>query len=209
MLFIKKLIVKGSSYDTQKPTIFVSNHYGFIDYIALRSIIPNTYSINKSDTFTGNSNSKILHYISDYLFKSMNFISYERGNKTSGSSARLAMKQVIRNGNNLIVFPEGKSHRYGLPTKFYPGTFEVAAEMGIPVVPVSIYFDPWSGLNKGDKLSVQNEIKKNITMHLTFHDAQSDKDSGALSDKCYRLIYDDIQQKMIDYPQEEFVLKTQ
>jgi 1-acyl-sn-glycerol-3-phosphate acyltransferase len=50
----------------------------------------------------------------------------------------LAMRETLRQGMSVMVFPEGTIHRSGAPPAFRPGAFRIAVEGGRPVVPISL-----------------------------------------------------------------------
>lgn len=56
-----------------------------------------------------------------------------------GGSADLApLVDELRNGRTVVVFPEGTRSRDGSMQRFHSGAFRLAAEAGVPVVPVGL-----------------------------------------------------------------------
>jgi len=71
----------------------------------------------------------------------VNTVYVDRSSKDSRKQTRDAITNRLRKGRSVIIFPEGTTH-FGtdmLPLK--PGMFYVAAEEGIPIVPVAIYYE--------------------------------------------------------------------
>jgi 1-acyl-sn-glycerol-3-phosphate acyltransferase len=73
----------------------------------------------------------------------------KREDKASRRAARAGALALLRQGVVFAAFPEGTtSHGPGV-LPFFPGLFELAAEHGIPVVPVAIEYanrdDAWVG----------------------------------------------------------------
>ena len=48
------------------------------------------------------------------------------------------MARLVRDGSSLIVFPEGTRSADGVVGRFKKGSFAVAVDAGLPVVPVTI-----------------------------------------------------------------------
>ena len=51
----------------------------------------------------------------------------------------IQMKNHIKNGGSVLVYPEGTAHAIGGPNTFYPGSFEVSFENNILIHLVKIY----------------------------------------------------------------------
>ncbi len=49
-----------------------------------------------------------------------------------------AILAAVRAGERLVVFPEGRVRRMPGLLSFYPGAFDIAAQAGVPVVPVTL-----------------------------------------------------------------------
>jgi 1-acyl-sn-glycerol-3-phosphate acyltransferase len=58
--------------------------------------------------------------------------------KNPGADIVEKMKRLVREGNSLIVFPEGTRSVDGRVGRFKKGSFLVAIDAGLPVVPVSV-----------------------------------------------------------------------
>lgn len=74
-----------------------------------------------------------------------------REDKTSRRAARAGALALLRQGVAFAAFPEGTTKRGPGTLPFFPGLFELAAEHGVPVVPVAIEYadraDAWVGDN--------------------------------------------------------------
>lgn len=73
----------------------------------------------------------------------------DRSNQESRRQTREDVKDRLKEGYSVIVFPEGTTFQAPDLGKFYPGMFFIAAEGDIPVIPAAIeYYDPedaWAG----------------------------------------------------------------
>ncbi len=54
--------------------------------------------------------------------------------------AREATADLLKNGHSVLVYPEGTTTAGRTTAPFKPGTFKVASELGIPVLPVAIAY---------------------------------------------------------------------
>ena len=73
----------------------------------------------------------------------------KRESKDSRADTRLAIRQALKDGSPVLIYPEGGTTD-GLQTRpFRVGTFNIAAEEGIAVVPITIEYgdkgDVWVG----------------------------------------------------------------
>ena len=73
----------------------------------------------------------------------------KRESKDSRADTRLAIRQALKDGSPVLIYPEGGTTD-GLKTRpFRVGTFNIAAEEGIAVVPITIEYgdksDVWVG----------------------------------------------------------------
>jgi 1-acyl-sn-glycerol-3-phosphate acyltransferase len=55
--------------------------------------------------------------------------------KTSRSATKEAIYQALKEGKSIMIYPEGKTGAQPLTSTFQKGSFDVAAELNIPVVP--------------------------------------------------------------------------
>jgi 1-acyl-sn-glycerol-3-phosphate acyltransferase len=113
------------------PVIFVSNHLGYVDPIAICSLTP-CVPIAKSEVAGWPGIGA--------LSRRMNVIFVRRGDVASEARAlRLAMRR-LEDGVSVLNFPEGTTTR-GDTLPFRRGVFGLSARMRIPVVPLAVSFD--------------------------------------------------------------------
>ena len=64
---------------------------------------------------------------------------------------------------NLLLFPEGEARKYGISVNFKPGIFKFAEKHNIPIIPITIYYKPFIGENKGGSTNIflwlNNEVQ--------------------------------------------------
>jgi 1-acyl-sn-glycerol-3-phosphate acyltransferase len=67
----------------------------------------------------------------------------ERENKNSRKRVLTNIGKTIESGISVLLFPEGTTHRQPKTIDFRPASFNLAAELGIPVFPFALDFaDP-------------------------------------------------------------------
>lgn len=111
--------------------IFASNHVSNIDPTALVPAIPRRVSfLAKKEIFR--------IPIMSRAFRMAQFIPVDRGDReAAAASVDLAVK-YLREGHSYCVYPEGTRSRDGRLKPFKKGTFVMAIQAGVPVVPVSM-----------------------------------------------------------------------
>jgi 1-acyl-sn-glycerol-3-phosphate acyltransferase len=113
------------------PVIFMSNHQSNFDIYTLFSAIPQQFAfIAKEELFRV-----------PVFGHSMARAGYIPLNRESGRSALksiTAAAERIRNGQSVVIFPEGTRSPDGKLLPFKRGGFLVAAKAGVPIVPCTI-----------------------------------------------------------------------
>lgn len=96
-------------------------------------------------------------------------IPIHRDQTKSRIKAIRSMIRIVKKGNNLAVFPEGRlGHAEGQIFPFYIGVFSVAKKLNVPIIPVA-----FSGTKE---LSFRNPIKVNIGELTYCKKEESDED---------------------------------
>lgn len=127
-----KLQVKGLEHIVPgKPYIVVANHTSMIDIAVVYAAIPiNMRFVLKRELAK-------VPFIGWYAW-GMGMIFVDRGNtaKAVDSLKRAAVR--VRNGANVVAFPEGTRSLDGRIKPFKKGVFVLALEAGIDILPVAI-----------------------------------------------------------------------
>lgn len=111
--------------------IFVANHMSWYDIPALASFLPRAKFVAKAELF------KIP--VMGGAMRAVGMVPIQRQNRKAAFGAYEEAAKRIREGNSVIVFPEGtRGDEYPLRT-FKKGPFVLAIDAGAPVVPVLIY----------------------------------------------------------------------
>lgn len=117
----------------ESPVIYVGNHQSMLDAFAFgqtlpKDILKNTYFLAINIHFEGK--------IKKYLAHNGNVILVDM-NKNLKETLKIAAK-VLKEGKNLVIFPEGARTRDGEIQEFKKTFAILSKELNIPVVPFSI-----------------------------------------------------------------------
>ena len=111
-----------------KPHVYVSNHISWYDIPALASFLPRTKFVAKAELF------KIPVF--GAAMRAVGMIPVDRQNRKAAFASYDDAARQIREGNSVIVFPEGtRGFDYRL-RPFKKGPFVLAIAAGVPIVPV-------------------------------------------------------------------------
>ena len=171
--------------------LIMSNHsHVFLDGIIMYNLYYKNNSIETLHTivqtdFFNDSKIKILHlmsFIQDTLLSCWYLIPYKRGDKEDGKKIRNTIVDALSHGKNILVFPEGTTHKNGIPKEFKKGTFEVAIENKSRILPITIKYEKDIGKEKGDPIdlfTILFNIFDNV-VDIYIHDIIDE------NDECYR-----------------------
>jgi 1-acyl-sn-glycerol-3-phosphate acyltransferase len=110
--------------------VLAANHFSWVDPPALGAASPRTlYYMAKVEAHR-------VHGLGQ-LMRTFGAFPVRRG-ESDRDAVRL-MREIVRNGNALGMFPEGTRQRAGVPGPVQPGSAMVAINEGVPIVPAAIY----------------------------------------------------------------------
>jgi 1-acyl-sn-glycerol-3-phosphate acyltransferase len=72
------------------------------------------------------------------IFRRLGHVPVDRANVDESAQSAEALRAVLANGRSLVVFPEGTFTRATGLRSFKLGAFQLAAETGVPVVPIAL-----------------------------------------------------------------------
>lgn len=117
--------------DPSKTYLYMSNHTSNIDPPLLLPLIPRRTSVMaKKELFS--------YPLLGTIMRVGALVPVDRGNREAGISAVKAAKQVVQQGISMTIYVEGKRSFDGKLLPFKKGPFYLAAETGVPVVPITI-----------------------------------------------------------------------
>ena len=169
--------------------IIMANHYdGYLD----GNIIYNLYYKHNSiehlhtivkDDILGNpeDGQKILQLtncIKNTAIDSLYLIPYKRGDKEDGKYVKNIIVDSLNNGKNILVFPEGTTHKDGVPKEFKNGIFQLAVENKLRILPITIKYEKDIGTERGEPINFLNMFDNVADLYI--HDLVDEHD------ECYK-----------------------
>jgi len=123
--------LKGLDNIKKPPYIIMCNHQSALDIYALLSSLPLPFKwIAKRQLF-------LIPFIG-WVMKSAGDISLDREKPREALKAIEAAVRKIREGTNIIIFPEGTRSKDGTLLPFKKGGFSLALRAGVPILPIGI-----------------------------------------------------------------------
>lgn len=133
-----KITVYGKEF--RESGLIISNHRTYFDAaVILKNIL--AYPVGKKEVASwpliGN------------VCKTTGVIFVKRENKESRAETINDIKKVLKKGYSILNTPEGTTHAEPTTIRFLPGAFVIAAQTGVPVLPIAIDYkdlnDAWIG----------------------------------------------------------------
>lgn len=126
------VVRRAPGFDPNRTSFFIVNHVNLFDPFMLYCAIP---QIVRGWEFE--SHFKIPTY--GWLMKRVGNVPVPDMHRPSDLKRMLGLtREAIERGVSLIVFPEATRTRNGSVGRFHDGGFRVAAQLGVPIVPVSL-----------------------------------------------------------------------
>jgi 1-acyl-sn-glycerol-3-phosphate acyltransferase len=185
--------------------LIMPNHYeGISDSNILFNIYHKYNSINKicaivKADFLGNPNDKnklyeLMECLRESMIKSFGLIPYKRGDKCDGIEVKNKIKECLANDKNMLIYPEGTTHRNGIPIAFKQGIFDLAVANKMNILPITIKYKRDIGAERGEPLNTgmlfDNEV--DIYIHDVIRSETDDcykaNDPVALKNKVFNII---------------------
>ncbi|MEE9934371.1 MAG: 1-acyl-sn-glycerol-3-phosphate acyltransferase [Deltaproteobacteria bacterium] len=114
-----------------KPQVFMANHQSDFDILIALAYVPGQFRwIAKKELFTVP--------VFGQAMRSAGYIEIDRQNHEKALQSLDLAALRIREGKSVMTFPEGTRSPSGEIKAFKPGTFYLAIQSGVPVVPISI-----------------------------------------------------------------------
>ncbi|MFG1918816.1 lysophospholipid acyltransferase family protein [Micromonospora sp. NPDC048898] len=116
--------------------IFAGNHLSVADELFLGTVVPRHLAFwAKSEYFTGTG---VKGAISKFVLTGLGAIPVERGGGRAALSAFDAAIPVLKNGDLVVVYPEGTRSPDGRLYRGRTGTVRLATTTGVPIIPVGM-----------------------------------------------------------------------
>ncbi len=156
--FIKKKVFNEEEEDFSKQCILIANHSSFLDILSVGMLHP-----------------KLIYLVKDWVYDSPVF----------GRAAKLAgfypvssgieggvehLRKKVAQGYSLIAFPEGSRTETAKMSRFHKGSFYLAQELNLDILPVLIHGNAQIS-PKGDFIIHDGETQLKILPRITPEDA--------------------------------------
>ena len=146
------------------PAVLVANHLSYADSLVLVATLPIDLNVVVNEGLPAAP-------LIGAAIRSARFLVIDRASFRGRVASAAAMADVLREGDSLLVFPEGTISDGPEPLPFRLGPFSAAVETGRPIIPVTIRgtreilpFDRWM-LRRGPV---------SVTIHPPIHPSSDD-----------------------------------
>jgi 1-acyl-sn-glycerol-3-phosphate acyltransferase len=205
LINVKIKIHGNTDYLKNNNTLQMSNHYdGFLDcnilyYIYYKHNNKNTLYTVVKDNLVGDEKDKkqiliLLVYIKNAIMQALYFIPYKRGDKDDGVIVKDIISDYLNNGKNILVFPEGTTHKDGVPRDFKHGIFQLAVKQKMNILPITIKYEKDIGTERGEPLDFRKVFDNVVDIYIhEYIDSREDEcyqeeDYMALKEKTLAVI---------------------
>lgn len=166
-----KIIIKGkyNLKELNKPVIFCANHLSNFDIIAIY------LAINKPVYFIAKKELSRIPFLGWYM-TAAGMVFIDRTNREKAMNSMREAGNLINKGRNIITFPEGTRSKNGNIGNFKKGSFVIAHQGKIPIVPLAICNSNKINPNKSlkiNKTTIHVAIGKIIDGYSNFNDPQA------------------------------------
>ena len=170
--------VTGVDNIPDETVLFVSNHQGYFDIPLLLGFVP------KLKGFIAKKELKKIPLISSWMNR-INCIFIDRGNPRESIKSIRKGVELLKEGNDLVIFPEGTRGKDSEVGEFKKGSLKLATKSKVPIVPITI-----------DGSFNMLEERKRITktkVYITIHPPEYTKDlskeeESDLTDKLQQIV---------------------
>lgn len=131
LLFVKVEVVGREHLDSGTSYVFVANHQGAYDIFLIYGYLNHNFKWMMKKSL-----SKI-PFVGEACRISKH-IMVDRSSASAIHGTMVQAKRILKDGMSLVIFPEGSRTPDGKIKKFKRGAFALAAEFGLPIVPLTI-----------------------------------------------------------------------
>ena len=165
--------VQGLEHVRQdQAQIFVANHQGFFDIFALNGYLPVQLRwVAKASLFR-------IPFVG-WSMSAAGYIPVERENRKKAYQAFLATIEQLKEGNSIVIFPEGTRSIDGTIGSFKKGGPLLSVRSGAPLVPVTL-LGTGNIIKKGSGVINPGRIQIIISPPLSSNTVKEDKEDNVL-----------------------------
>ncbi|MEX2586856.1 MAG: AMP-binding protein [Actinomycetota bacterium] len=123
--------VAGSAEAAGAPCVVVANHASMLDGMVLAAVLPQRLEFVAAGEFAN-------YWVAGTFLRRLRATFVERVDRAQAAGVSEELKAKVNEGATLVFFPEGRMSRSPGLQPFRSGAFAVAAEAGVPILPVTI-----------------------------------------------------------------------
>lgn len=126
-----KVYVEGEKYLPEGPALYVANHQGLFDILALLGYL------GKPIGFIAKIEIQRIPIIRSWM-KLLHCVFIDRSDRRQSVRAIQKGTKNIKKGCSMVIFPEGTRSKDGELNRFKAGSFRLGTKAKVPIVPVTI-----------------------------------------------------------------------
>lgn len=126
-----KIEVEGQDLIPNGPVVFISNHEGNFDIPTLLGFVDKPFG------FISKIEVKKVPIISSWM-EVINCVFLDRKDRRQAIRSIREGTEILRKGHSLVIFPEGTRSKGGTMDEFKSGSFRLATDAEVPIIPICI-----------------------------------------------------------------------
>jgi 1-acyl-sn-glycerol-3-phosphate acyltransferase len=125
------VMVEGIEHIPEGPVVLVSNHEGNFDIPVILGYL------EKPTGFISKIEIKKVPLLANWM-EVMNCVFIDRSDRMMALQSIRHGVKLLKKGHSIVIFPEGTRSKGGPIGKFKTGSFRLAVEAQVPIIPISI-----------------------------------------------------------------------
>ena len=125
-------VVGKEHLNLKQPSIYVANHVSFLDIPAIAQ------AVNTPLYFVAKKELKKMPIVGWFIW-AVGMIFIDRSNREKAYASLTKAGELVRGGKDVITFPEGTRSKDATLRQFRKGSFHLAREAGVPIVPIYVH----------------------------------------------------------------------
>ncbi len=168
-LFIPVTVDGKENITPKQSYVFVANHASMFDVFLIYGWLPVVYKwLMKKEVrripFVGTA------------CKAAGHIYVDRGNAQAAAKSLQEVKAALHDGVSTVIFPEGTRSKDGQLGRFHRGAFQVALDLNLPVVPLSLS-GCYEVMNRNEHFAHRHPVHMHIGKPMNLKDYADEKEA--------------------------------
>jgi 1-acyl-sn-glycerol-3-phosphate acyltransferase len=127
MFNFRKRIINPQNEKLTSPVVLIANHQSFLDILEITMLHPKLIMFIKQDVFDSPLMGPVVKMAGYYPVSS------------GGEESVDTLKNRVKDGYSIFIFPEGTRRPDGVITRFHKGAFLLAEKLGLDIQPVVLH----------------------------------------------------------------------